>query len=276
MAGLLLLRQLRHTPQDHKVALAEAGHHLASRFARLAVVVLRERAHLFAGLFGLKVVLIAAAASVHKGLALLEGAAVRPAGLVGLARPLKAGEAAGSCQLSSTRQHAGFICVEVVLVFVALAVRESEAVVPLWFVVPADALLSAVVDVRTLQALCSRKRQAGISPLRMLAFRVSLNHHQGKVRRHTSANVFGCAGIDPSVLNLGVVYNQLADVGDYNVPLDMIGLHYDVIFAFQLLFPGDFGLGLSRHLAQEARRLAYENRLSGGSVVYGRQLNVSW
>lgn len=97
----MLLRQLGHTPEDHEVALAEAGDHLGSRFADLAVVVLRKGAHLFAGLFGLKVVLVAAAASKHEGLALFEEAAISPAGLVGLARPLEARQAAGSRQLAS-------------------------------------------------------------------------------------------------------------------------------------------------------------------------------
>lgn len=87
----MFLCQLRHTPQDHKVTLAEAGDHLGSRFTHLAVVVLRKGAHLFAGLFGLKVVLVAAAASVDERLTLLEAAAVGPARLVGLAWPLEAG-----------------------------------------------------------------------------------------------------------------------------------------------------------------------------------------
>lgn len=102
MARLLFLRQLGHTPQDHKVTLAKAGHHLPSRFAHLAVVVLGERAHLFTGLFGLEVVLVAAAASVHERLALFDAAAIRPARLVRFAGTLEAGQAAGSRQLTAT------------------------------------------------------------------------------------------------------------------------------------------------------------------------------
>lgn len=75
--------------EDHEVTLAEAGDHLASRLAYLAVVVLGEGAHLFAGLFGLKVVLVASTTSEHERLALFQAAAVRPARLVGLAGTLK-------------------------------------------------------------------------------------------------------------------------------------------------------------------------------------------
>ena len=89
VAGLLLLRQLGHSPEDHKVTLAEAGDHLAPGFTYLAVVVLRKGAHLVAGFFGLEVVLVAATASVHEGLALFEGATVSPARFVGFARPLE-------------------------------------------------------------------------------------------------------------------------------------------------------------------------------------------
>ncbi len=150
VARLLLLRQLGHTPKDHKVTLAEAGDHLATGFTHLAVVVLRKGAHLFAGLFRLEVVLVATAASIHEGLALFEAAAISPARLIGLARPLEAREAAGSRQLSSARQHAGFIGVEMVTVFIALTVGEGEAIVPLWFIVPAYALFPAVICVWTL------------------------------------------------------------------------------------------------------------------------------
>lgn len=131
VAGLLLLRQLGHTAEDHKVALAEAVDHLPPGLARLAVVVLRKGAHLLAGLPGLEIILVATAASVHEGLALLQAAVVGPARLVRLAGPLEAGEAAGRRQLPSARQHAGFIRVEVVPVLVALAVGEGEAAVAL-------------------------------------------------------------------------------------------------------------------------------------------------
>lgn len=90
VARLLLLCQLSHTPQDHEVALAEAGDHLASGFTHLAVVVLWKGTHLFAGLSRLKVVLVATTASIHKGLALFEAGAIRPARFIGLARPLEA------------------------------------------------------------------------------------------------------------------------------------------------------------------------------------------
>lgn len=90
VARLLLLCQLSHTPQDHKVTLAEAVDHLASRFTQLAVVVLWKWTHLLAGLSGLKVVLVATTASVHKGLALFEAGAISPARFIGLARPLEA------------------------------------------------------------------------------------------------------------------------------------------------------------------------------------------
>lgn len=74
----------------------------------------------------------------------------------------------------------------------------------------------------------------------VLTFRLSLDHRQGKVRRHTSPNVPGSAGVDSCILELGVVYNQLADVSDHNVPSHMIGFHDHVLFAFQLFLPGDF------------------------------------
>lgn len=131
VTGLLLLGQLGHAAENHKVALAEAVDHLTPGLAGLTVVVLRKGTHLLARLSGLEIVLVAAAASIHKGLALLQAGVVHPARLVGLAGPLEAREAAGGRQLPSARQHAGFIRVEVVLVLVALTVGEGEAAVAL-------------------------------------------------------------------------------------------------------------------------------------------------
>lgn len=275
VARLLLLRQLGHTSQDHKVAPAEAADHLGSGFARLALAVLRIRAHLFAGLFGLEAVLVATAASVHEGLALFEAVAVSPARLVGLAGPLEARQAAGSRQLPPTRQHAGFVRVEVVAVFVALTVGEGEAVVPLWFVVPGHALLSTVVCVRALETLLGWKRQVGVVSLRIPTFGLLPDHHQGKVGRHAPPDIFGRAGVNAGVLKLRVVYDKLADVGDHDVPLDVIGPHYGVLFALQLFLPRDLRMRLSRHFAQKAGRLAHKNRLLGEAAVYGGQLDVS-
>lgn len=94
-------------------------------------MVLRKGTHLFAGLSRLEVVLIATTASIHKGLAFFQAAVICPARLVGLAWPLEAWKAAGSCQLSTARQHAGFIGVEMVPVLIALTVGEGEATIPL-------------------------------------------------------------------------------------------------------------------------------------------------
>lgn len=127
---LLLLRQLGDPRQDDKVAPAETGHHLTSGLTLLAVVVLGKGAHPFARLFGLKVVLVAAAASVDKRLALFEGVAVGPPMFVGLAGSLNAGEATRSRQLSPAGQHAVIIGVEMVPVLIALTVSEGEAIVP--------------------------------------------------------------------------------------------------------------------------------------------------
>lgn len=273
VTGLLLLGQLGHAAQDHEVALAEAVDHLAPGLARLTVVVLRKGAHLLAGLSGLEVVLVAAAASVHEGLALLQAAAVRPAGLVGLAGPLEAREAAGGRQLPPARQHAGFIGEEVVPVLVALTVGEGEAAVALGLVVPADALLAAVVRVGTLQTLLRWKRQVGAVGA-ALTFGLSPDHHQGEVRGHAPSDVAGRAGINAGVVKLRVVYDQLADVGDHDVPPHVVGLHDGVLFALQLLLPGDLRTRLPGDLAQEASRLAHEDRLLGGAGVYGGELDV--
>lgn len=127
-----------------------------------------------------------------------------------------------------------------VTVLIALAVGEGETVVPLWFVVPVHAFFSTVVCVRTLKALFGWKRQVGTIPLCILTFNFSPDHNQGKVRRHTSPHIFGCASVDAGILKLCVVYDQLADVGDHNVTSDVVGSHYGVLLALQLFLPGDF------------------------------------
>lgn len=63
-----------------------------------------------------------------------------------------------------------------VLVFIALAVGEGEAVVPLGFIVPAYALVPAVVCVWALEALFGWKRSAGVVPLGALTSGFSLDH----------------------------------------------------------------------------------------------------
>lgn len=276
VARLLFLRQLRHAAQDDEVALAEAGDHLAAGFARLAVVVLGERTHLFARLSRLKVVLVAAAAAVHEGLALFQAAAVRPAGFVSLAGPLEAGQAAGRRQLSSTGQHARFVGVKMVPVLVALTVGEGKAIVPLWLVVPAHALLPAVIRVGTFETLFGWKRQIGVIRSSVLTFTFSSDHHQGEVRGNASPDVLGCARVDAGILELGVVYDQLADVSDDDVAPDVIWFHDGILSALQLLLPGDFRAGLPGHLTQEAGGLTHKHGLLGGTVVYGGELDVCW
>lgn len=64
-----------------------------------------------------------------------------------------------------------------VTVFIALTVSEGEAIVPLWFIVPAHALFSAVICVCTLKALFSWKWQVGAIPLCILTFHFSLDHY---------------------------------------------------------------------------------------------------
>ena len=75
---------------------------------------------------------------------------------------------------------------------------------------------------------------------------------------------------------MGVVYVQLAVVGDYDVPSDVIWPHDGILFALHLFLPGDFWTRLPGHLAQEAGRLAHENSLLGGATVYGGELDVGW
>lgn len=116
-------------------------------------------------------------------------------------------------------------------VFVALTVGKGEAIVPLWFVVPAHALFSTVVGVWTLETLFSWKWQVGIIPLCIHTFHLLPDHFQGKVCRHTSPNIFGFACINAGVLKLRIVYDQLANVSDHNVPSHMIRPHYGVFFA---------------------------------------------
>lgn len=56
----------------------------------------------------------------------------------------------------------------------------------------------------------------------------------------------------------------------------MIRSHEGVLFALQLLLPGDFRTWLPRHLTQEACCLTHKNGLLGGAAVYGGELDVSW
>lgn len=75
-------------------------------------------------------------------------------------------------------------------------------------------------------------------------------------------------------MKLRVVYDQLADVGDHHVSPHVIGLHDGVLFALQLLLPGDLRTWLPRDLAQEAGRLAHKDGLLGGAGVDGGELDV--
>lgn len=93
---------------------------------------------------------------------------------------------------------------------------------------------------------------------------------------YTSPNIFGCACVDAGILKLRIVYDQLANVSDDNVPSDMIRSHYGILFALQLFLPGDFRTWLPRHLTQEAGCLTHKNSLLGGAAVYGGELDVSW
>lgn len=92
--------------------------------------------------------------------------------------------------------------------------------------------------------------------------------------RHTSPDVSGRACVDASILKLSVVYDQLADVGDHEVPPDVVWSHDGVVLALQLFLPRDLRMGLSRHLTQEAGGLANKNRLLDGTAVYGGELDV--
>lgn len=94
------------------------------------------------------------------------------------------------------------------------------------------------------------------------------------MRGHAPADVAGRARINAGVVKLRVVYDQLADVGDHDVPSHVIGLHDGVLFALQLLLPGDLRTRLPRDLAEEASRLAHEDRLLGGPGVDGGELDV--
>lgn len=163
-----------------------------------------------------------------------------------------------------------------VLVFVTLAVGESEAVVPFRFVVPTDAFFSAVVCVWTLETLCSWERQVSIIPLYIFPLLLALDHGQRKVQRHASSDVFGCACVDSGILKLGVVYDQLANVGHHDITSHVIGSHDDVVFALQLFLPSDFRLRLSGHFTQKTGGLTHEYGLSGRPTVDGGKLNVSW
>lgn len=85
----MVFGQFCNTAQDHEVAFAEARHQLLAWLASFAVRVLWERAHLFAGLPALKVVLVTSTPTINEGLALLCQAVVGPSGLVGFAVTLE-------------------------------------------------------------------------------------------------------------------------------------------------------------------------------------------
>lgn len=68
-----------------------------------------------------------------------------------------------------------------VTVFIALTVSEGEAIVPLWLIVPAHALLPTVICVRTLKTLFRWKWQVGVVPLCILTLCFFSDHYQGKV-----------------------------------------------------------------------------------------------
>ncbi len=150
---VLVLGQLRHTSQNHKIAFAEAGHHLVPRLARLAAMVPRERAGVLASFFGFEVVLVAFAAAVYERLALTLGSAVSPARFVCLARSLVDGKIARSGEFVPTGRHAGLVSIKVVAVFAAVAVGEGIAVVPLGVVKPTQLFLPTVFAIRHLKAL---------------------------------------------------------------------------------------------------------------------------
>lgn len=99
---VLVLRELRHTSQNHKITFAEAGHHLVPWLARLAAMVPRERAGVLAHFFGFEVVLVAFAAAVYEGLALALGATVGPARFIRLARSLVDGKVTRSGEFVPT------------------------------------------------------------------------------------------------------------------------------------------------------------------------------
>ncbi len=91
---------------------------------------------------------------------------------------------------------------------------------------------------------------------------------------HRSTLVCGSAGVDAGILELGVVYDQLGDVSNYYVSLHMVGLHYSVLFTFDLLFPCNRWLRFSRDLTEEAGRFAQEHKVVCWVADHDGTLNV--
>ncbi len=76
-----------------------------------------------------------------------------------------------------------------------------------------------------------------------------------------SARIRGRACIDAGILQLGVVDHQLADVGDHNVPMHVIGFQDYFSLPVHLLLPGDLWLRAASDFAKEAGGVSDEHGL---------------
>ncbi len=76
-----------------------------------------------------------------------------------------------------------------------------------------------------------------------------------------SARIRGRACIDAGILQLGVVDHQLADVGDHNVPMHVIGFQDYFSLPVHLLLPGDLWLWAASDFAKEAGGVSDEHGL---------------
>lgn len=279
VARVLLLCDLSHATQDDEVTPAEARHHLAPWLAGLAVVVFWVRAHLLAGFFRFKVVVISLTPSVDEGLTLLQGAAVGPAWLVGFAGALEAGETAGAWQLWATALHALLICLKDLpgLLTVAVAVGEGEAVVGLWLVVPADSLQLTPTVLWVIRGFQTLLRQASGHVLGLGFFgRLWGQHSEWMVDLHWARGVLGRAGVETWVVRLGIVDDQLSNVSDHYIPSHVIGAHdHPLCTHWQLLLPGDLRPGQTCYITQETGCVTHIYSLVSGTADHDRWLRLS-
>lgn len=73
--------------------------------------------------------------------------------------------------------------------------------------------------------------------------------------------VCGRAGVNTRILRLGVVNNQLADIGDHHISMYVVWFNDHIALALHLLLPGDLRLRPTSNFTKEAGCLTGKHRL---------------